>query len=142
MISYERNAARFVSKLSNKIRWRLDELSIDKRFSSSQRRVLAYLLVQDPQRDMFQKNIEEEYCIRPASATTLLKHMEANGLITRSAVSYDGRLKKITVTKKGRSYQEQLMKDLAILDADITKGIPQEDLEIFYRVMEKMLDNI
>lgn len=59
MISLTQSAARYVSKLSNKLRRKLDMLSSRKEFSGSQGRTLHFLLAQAE--DIFQKDIDEEY---------------------------------------------------------------------------------
>ena len=92
--------------------------------------------------DIFQKDIEEEYSLRPSSATEILKKMEQNGLIHREPTSYDGRLKKIIPSEKAIHYQKQVITDLTKLEHDLTKGIDPEQLEIFFQVMEKMLKNL
>lgn len=140
MISLRRNATRYVSKLSNKIRRRLDRLSSREAFSGSQGRVLQFLLAQNE--DIFQKDIEEEYSIRASTATQLLTQMEKNGLICRVPVAYDRRLKKIQLTEKAQQYREQVVKDLTELEKDITAGIPAEELEVFFRVVERMMENL
>lgn len=140
MISLTRNATRYVSKLSNKLRRKLDTLFSKQEFSGSQGRTLHFLLAQN--RDIFQKDIEEEYSLRPSTATELLKQMEKNGLIVREPVSYDNRLKKIVLTEKALLYRQQVVKDLTDLEKALVKGIPQKDLEVFFDVMEKMMDNL
>ena len=112
MISLTKNAARYVSKLSNKLRRKLDTLSSREEFSGSQGRTLHFLLAQTD--DIFQKDIEEEYSIRPSTATELLKQMEKNGLIVREPVAYD----------------------------TLVKGISEADLQVFFKVIEKMMDNL
>lgn len=140
MISLRRNATRYVSKLSNKIRRKLDRLSSREAFSGSQGRVLQFLLAQNE--DIFQKDIEEEYSIRPSTATQLLNQMEQNGLICRVPVPYDRRLKKIQLTDKAQQYRQQVVKDLTELEKTVTAGIAPEDLEVFFRVVETMMDNL
>ena len=140
MISLTRSAARYVSKLSNKLRRKLDMLSSRKEFSGSQGRTLHFLLAQTE--DVFQKDIEEEYSIRPSTATELLKQMEKNGLIIREPVPYDNRLKRIVVTEKALVYQEQVVNDLTALEETLTRDIPEEKLQIFFEVIEKMMDNL
>ena len=110
MISLTRSAARYVSKLSNQLRRKLDMLSSRKEFSGSQGRTLHFLLAQT--QDVFQKDIEEEYGIRPSTATELLKQMEKNGLVVREPVAYDNRLKKIVLTDKALIYRQQVIEDL------------------------------
>lgn len=140
MISLTRSAARYVSKLSNKLRRKIDMLSSRKEFSGSQGRTLHFLLAQTD--DIFQKDIEEEYSIRPSTATELLKQMEKNGLIIREPVPYDNRLKKIVLTDKALLYKKQVVEDLTRLEETLTGGIPKEKMEIFFEVIEKMMDNL
>lgn len=140
MISLTRSAARYVSKLSNQLRRKLDMLSSRKEFSGSQGRTLHFLLAQT--QDVFQKDIEEEYSIRPSTATELLKQMEKNGLIVREPVDYDNRLKKIVVTDKALIYKRQVIEDLTSLEESLVRGISEADLEIFFQVIEKMMDNL
>ncbi|HIY18640.1 MAG TPA: MarR family winged helix-turn-helix transcriptional regulator [Candidatus Blautia avistercoris] len=140
MISLTRSAARYVSKLSNKLRRKFDMLSSRREFSGSQGRTLQFLLAQTE--DVFQKDIEEEYSIRPSTATELLKQMEKNGLITREPVPYDNRLKRIAVTEKALVYKEQVIDELTALEETLIKDIPQEKLRIFFEVIEKMMDNL
>lgn len=140
MISLTRSTARSVGKLSNKLRRKLDMLSSRKEFSGSQGRTLHFLLAQTG--DVFQKDIEEEYSIRSSTATEMLKQMEKNGLIVREPVPYDNRLKKIVVTEKALIYKTQVINDLTALEMEITNGIPDEKLEIFFEVIEKMMDNL
>ena len=140
MISLTKNAARYVSKLSNKLRRKLDTLSSREEFSGSQGRTLHFLLAQTD--DIFQKDIEEEYSIRPSTASELLKQMEKNGLIVREPVAYDNRLKKIVVTDKALLYKQQVVADLTALDETLVKGISEADLQVFFKVIEKMMDNL
>ena len=140
MISLTRNAARYVSKLSNKLRRKLDMLSSREEFSGAQGRTLHFLLSQTE--DVFQKDIEEEYSIRPSTATELLKQMEKNGLIVREPVTHDNRLKKIVVTDKALLYKQQVVDDLTALDETLVKGISEADLQVFFKVIEKMMDNL
>ena len=114
MISLKQSTARAVGKLSNKLRRQLDMLSSRKEFSGSQGRTLHFLLAQTE--DVFQKDIEEEYGIRPSTASQLLKQMEKNGLIVRESVSYDNRLKKIVLTEKALKYKGQVVDDLTRLE--------------------------
>lgn len=140
MISLEKNAARYVSKLSNKLRRKIDALSSRKEFSRSQGRTLHFLLAQTE--DVFQKDIEEEYSLRPSTATGLLKQMKLNELIKREAVDYDNRLKKIVLTDKAKTYQKQVVDDLTSSEKTLTEGISEEDMNTFFEVIEKMMDNL
>ena len=69
-MEHDKHAARYVSKLSNKLRRKIDAFSSKESFSGSQGRVLHFILAQS--NDVFQKDIEE-YSLRPPKATELLK---------------------------------------------------------------------
>lgn len=68
--------------------------------------------------------------------------MEAKGLIRREPVVYDNRLKKIVLTDKALMYKQQVVEDLTSLEETLTKGISEEDMEVFFEVIEKMMDNL
>lgn len=137
---HDQHATRYVSKLSNKLRRRIDAFSTRDHMSGSQGKVLHFLLTQTG--DVFQKDIEDEYTLRPSTATELLKKMEQNGLIHREALPGDARRKRIIVTEKALSYKDDVMADITQLEADLTRGIPPEDMATFFRVIKKMLENM
>ena len=136
----QQHAGRWISKLSNKLRRKIDGFSSKGEFSGSQGKALHFILTQT--QDIFQKDIEEEYSLRPSTATELLKKMEQNGLIYREPMAKDARMKKIVVTNKALQYKDLVTKNILGLEEELTRDIPKEDLAVFFRVMEKMLENI
>ncbi len=137
---HNKHAARYVSKLSNKLRRRIDAFSCRDRMSGAEGRVLHFLLTQ--QGDLFQNDIEEEYSLRPSTATELLKKMEHHGLIRREPMSGDARMKRIVVSEEALGYRQQVLQDILQLEEELTRGIPEKDLDVFFRVIEQMMDNI
>lgn len=93
-------------------------------------------------RDIFQKDFEKEFDIRRSTASRILSLMEGNGLITRESVPYDARLKKIVLTKKALEIEDQVISFFDSLEREYEKNISQEELEIFYRVLDKINSNI
>ena len=139
-MKYEKYATRYISKLSNKLRRRIDGFSSRDNFSGTEGKVLHFILSQTG--DVFQKDIEEEYCMRPSSATELLKKMEKNGLISRQPIPDDARMKKIIVSEKALQYKDMVISNITTLEDDLVNGISPDDLATFFNVMEKMLSNI
>jgi transcriptional regulator len=92
--------------------------------------------------DVFQKDVEEEYSLRPPTATKILKDMEKNGLIRRETVPYDARLKRIVVTEKGLQYQGMIRESLEETERRLTAGITEDDLATFFRVISRMIRNM
>lgn len=93
-------------------------------------------------RDIFQRDIEKEFDIRRSTATNTLKLMEKNGLIKREKVSYDERLKKITLTESATKTVHAIDRDLNIINKTLEKGITEEERKIFFKVLEKISKNI
>lgn len=94
------------------------------------------------QKDIFQKDIEKEFNIRPSTATNMLKLMEKNGLIERKSCKEDARLKKIVLTKKSLDIQHFIMDDFKRIDEKLTSGISDEELEVFFGVLDKVNNNL
>lgn len=140
VIALSKSAARYIGKLSNKIRRKIDASSSHGELSGAQGKALHFILAQT--NNVFQKDIEEEFGLRPPTATELLKKMERDGLIRREAVSYDARLKRIIATEKALRYKEQVISDLENLENELTRGIDAGDLKVFFRVMDKMFGNL
>lgn len=136
----KRSVGRCIGKLSNQIRRRLDSFSAKSGVSGSQGRVLHFILAQSE--DVFQRDVEQEFYMRPPSASELLKMMEKNGLIRRESAAKDARLKKIIVTEKAAALVGQVVPDLEELERDLTKGITPDKLQVFFQVIEQMSRNL
>ena len=93
-------------------------------------------------RDVFQKDFEQEFNIRRSTASNILALIEKNGLITRESVPYDARLKKITLTQKALDVQSVVEKAFESLEDTMKKGISEEELEVFFRVIDKINNNL
>lgn len=93
-------------------------------------------------KDIFQKDIENEFSIRRSTATVILQLMEKNDLIKKEIVSYDARLKKLVLTEKAVKFYFIIKKDILRVEENLIKEIKKEDLDIFFEVIEKMKKNI
>ena len=138
----ERIAMRSIKRLSNGISREMCAAFGSGMFSGAQGRTLHFILAAHQKEDLFQKDIEEEYSLRPPTATKLLKDMEKNGLIYREAVPYDARLKRIVATEKAMQYQELIHQSLEETEDRLTSGISPEDLAVFFRVINQMIRNM
>ena len=132
---------RSVGMLSNLIRRHFSTFSFHDTLSGAQGKTLHFILARSMDTDVFQKDVEEEYSLRP-TATKLLKDMEKNGLIYREAVPYDARLKRIVATEKAMQYQELIHQSLEETEDRLTSGISSQDLAVFFRVINQMIRNM
>ena len=128
-----------VLRLANQIR-RVFDTTTGR--NDTQIRILDFVLMSYPDREIYQKDIEEELNIRGASVSTLLKKMEAQEFIRREKVSVDDRLKKILPTSHTMEMKEQVERHIALLEKRLTAGIEAEELKIFHDVLDKMQENM
>ena len=133
---------RSVGMLSNLIRRHFSTFSFHDALSGAQGKVLHFILVRGSECDVFQKDVEDEYRLRPPTATKILKEMEKNGLIRREAVPYDARLKRIVATPKALQYQDLIRESLEETERTLTAGVSDEDLDTFFRVINQMIRNM
>lgn len=80
--------------------------------------------------------------LKPSTVTRLLDRMENNGLSERYTNPDSKREIIIKLTEKGNKKIEKLLPYGDKFNNDLVKDISQDELEIFQRVMDKMLDNI
>ena len=131
---------RVIGKLSNQIYRNIAISCSSTNMSGTQGRVLHFILSNNG--DVFQKDIESEFNLRPSTATGILKLMEKNGVIRRESTPYDARLKRIVITEKGAGLKEQIAKDVVHLEETLMLGISQDDLNVFLKVLNQMLKNL
>ena len=68
--------------------------------------------------------------------------MVRRGFLTREPVAYDDRLKKLCLTEKSRRLHEEAMADVPRLEQVLCRDIPEEDLQIFHRVLNRLKANL
>lgn len=103
--------------------------------------ILGYLY-RNQDRDIFQKNVEEEFEICSSTVSNIVKLMEKKGYIRREAVPYDARLKKLILTDNGRSIHETTMHLIDELEDRTVRGISEERIDTFYAVVDQIKENV
>ena len=121
-------------------------LAIGKRYDYDQITVmngwiLRYLSMNEG-KEIFQKNIENEFGITKSTVAGIIKLMEQKGFITRVSVPRDARLKQLVLTDMGRKYEEQMGSQMRQNNLQLQKNITKEEMEIFLRVIDKIKENV
>lgn len=137
----DEHASRFIGILSNRFRRELDAISFRGQYSGTEGKALHFILAHY-ESDLFQKDLEEEFGIRPPSASILIRKLENDGLITREPVDYDKRYKKIVPTEKAMQYKDKVMDSVQTLESRLLDGISEDDLEKWLNVTKKMINNL
>lgn len=104
--------------------------------------VIGFLFHEGKDKDIFQKDIETECNIRGSTATSLLKRMEKKGFIEREKLSEDARWKRILLTPKAKKICAQAEVAFTALEKRMASGIDKNELEIFYKVVDKVYSNL
>lgn len=128
-----------IMKLANQIR-RIYDISSER--SGAQVRILYYILTNYPDRIIYQKNIEEEFNIRSATISAILKKLEENGMIVRERVPDDDRLKKVLPTPYAIDRKDKILHDIGLMEEQLISGINEKDLKVFFEVAQKMIKNM
>ncbi len=103
--------------------------------------IIRYLYT-NQDKDVFQKDIEQYFSIGRSTVTNIIQLMERKGYIARESVEHDARLKKVVLTEKGIRNQEMLEDLVESLDTRLVDGITDEELYVFYSVIEKLKRNL
>lgn len=140
----EREVGFQINMVSNLIKRRLhlsgNELEQD-HVTSMQGRVIGYLY-ENRDRDVFQRDLEAEFSVRRSTVTGILQLMEKNQLICRESVSYDARLKKLTLTEKAVAFHQEFIKEIQKVEKQLTRGLTEQEIDTFFILIEKIKQNL
>jgi len=93
-------------------------------------------------REVYQRDIEEAFSVSRATASNMLAVMERKGLIERAQVSHDARLKRLVLTDKAAALLDGAERDIREMEARLTAGLSEEDVEHLKRCLDQMLQNL
>lgn len=103
--------------------------------------IMRYLY-ENRDHDIFQKDIEKTFSIGRSTVTSIIKLLEKQGYVRREFVEHDARLKKVTLTEKGVKNHESMEALIIRLDEMLEEDIGKDELEVFFRVTEKIKKNL
>lgn len=107
----------------------------------TQMQIIEYI-IKHMEENVYQRDLETVLNLRRATVSGVLQTMEKNKLIERVIDTEDTRAKKIMLNEKAKKIFIDSRKKLENLERIIAEGIPEEEIEIFYKVIEKMEENI
>ena len=119
-----------------------EEAVEDDELTPMQRHILNYILLETLHRDIYQKNLEEEFQVRKSTVSGILKLIEKNGFIYRESVKEDARLKRILPTKKAEALRPSILEHIHETEIRMTEGVSEEDLFLCKKVLYQMCQNL
>lgn len=107
-----------------------------------QKHILKFILLETMHKDLYQKDIEEEFQIRKSTVTGYVQLMEKNGYLTRESVKGDARKKRLVPTEKAEGLRQAILEDIKLSEKRMEKGIPEEDVITCKHVLYQVLQNL
>lgn len=113
----------------------------EKQFSitTTQIQIIDYLL---KNKEAYQNDLEKFLKIRRSTISGILNTMEKNSLIKRIKKDKDARVNKIILTDNCLYKFEKVKEKVIIFDKQLKENISDEELSIFFDVIEKIKNNI
>lgn len=140
----QRTIGHEIKTLSNLVKREISSNSVldqEQGVTGMQGAIIGYLY-HHGDREIFQRDIEQHFKIRRSTVTGILQLMEREGLICRQPVERDGRLKRLMLTDKAIEVNRRIEQYLDAVDAKVVRGISEEELEIFYSLVDRMKKNL
>lgn len=131
-----------VRVLSNLIYNKLNQMTMEtERVSIHQCWILQHL-TENSDKEVYQKDIEQLFSIKRATANQMLRSLESKGYIRRTLSADDARRNILSVTKEGVAACEHLVGNLYQFMLKLHGDIPREELEQFQVTLHKLWRNI
>lgn len=93
-------------------------------------------------KEIFQRDLEEKFGITRSTVSKVVNLMVRKGLIERSPVEYDARLKKLSLTEKSRELLAIMKEDHETVDKVLMQGFSEEEKAKLREYVCRMKQNL
>ena len=128
---------KYVHMLSRQLKMKLDGAIAKYGITGTQAGIIRFIYDKSKSKDIFAKDIEEEFEIKGASVTGILQLMERKELIVRVPVDKDARFKKLVLTKKALKLREDIEVDFNEVEKNMKNGINNDEIKVFLSLIKK-----
>lgn len=109
---------------------------------SMQHAAIIKYMTKNKDKDIHPKDLEEVFMMRKSTCSRMLSLMEKNNLIIRIDDALDSRKKIIKLTDKSIQICNYIEDKYEKLDDKMSNNINPEDLDIFFKVLDQIKNNI
>lgn len=95
-----------------------------------------------PERDVFQKDFEREFSLTRSTISKVVDLMVQKGLIIRSPVDYDARLKKLTLTPKAMMMYQRVQEGSEQFEHRLTDGFSEQEIRQLRQYLHRLAENL
>ena len=134
-------------KLNNAIRRYLDHNSEIMReldnLTCSNKWIIGYLFdAEEEGRDVFQRDLEQNFGITRSTVSKVLSLLEKKELIKRESVSHDARLRKLVLTEKSCELGREMRREAEEMERRLRSGFSPEEIALMCSFIQRMQDNL
>lgn len=103
--------------------------------------IIGYLS-DNAHRDVYQRDLEQEFGVTRSTASKVVSLMVQKGLIEHRPVPGDARLKKLVLTDRALEISSIMEEDGRLLEQRLTAGFTREELDTLYAYLDRMKQNM
>ena len=103
---------------------------------------IIHYMLDHQQEDVFQKDVERALAMTRSNVSKAVDQMVQKGLIVRSPVEYDARLKKLTLTPKVLEIHRLVEGEIAKFEQILAAGFTPKELAQFQEYLGRVATNI
>ena len=131
-----------INIIANKLKRQIEKDNQAFGISAIQGRIIQYIKRKSKNKDVFQKDLENEFELRGASLSSTLQNLEYQGLIIREPLSSDQRLKRIVLTTKALEISNNIDRNIINVEHEVFKGLTPSEQKTLKDLLDKVYDGI
>lgn len=125
---------RYLKQANNNLIRQFDKFAKQYDLTGNQMAIIDFLS-NHPEKEQFQRDIEQEFEIQRSTTTILLQRMEKKGLIERHTSAKDARQKSVVLTAKARSIASACHAYLLEEEEDFIQRFTDEERAHFFKII-------
>lgn len=131
-----------ITNISYAVRQYFDKCFSDYDVTYPQSRVLTRLFRQLGKENVNQRDLEYALGIKASSVSSLVRNLEQKGFIRCERLPQDTRNKRVILTEKGMEVQKVLADARNQAEANMVKGLSEEQQELLRTCLRQVLNNL
>lgn len=135
----KQNLGFYIQRISRLITYKHNEMLEEEGITFSQFKVLMTLWEKDHRT---QNEILEEILVKPSTLSGLINILEKKKLLIRTVDTKDGRIRRISLTEKGRSLEKISLQIIDDLEKEISKSISEDEKEILIEMLSRIKETL
>ena len=102
---------------------------------------IAFLYARNNQ-EVFQRDIEKEFCLKSSTVTQIMNTLEKSGFIERIPSMTDRRTKRLRITDKAKTLHQKFLDSVLQVDELLQKDLTNEEKGEIHKSLLKIYQNI